>query len=101
MNCELIRLDRTGDTPILWNTNDPDSRREAADLIATLKSQGYLFFAVDGSEVDTITDDGVVHARKLSSVEVESLTEPAPEPKRGRGRPKKTKVIAAPALRGG
>jgi len=97
MTCELIRLDKTGDTPILWDINNPDSCREAAAIIAALKEQGYMFFAVDGSEVETVTADGVVHARprKLTAAETDELT----EPKRGRGRPKK--VIATPAMRGG
>lgn len=106
---ELTVLDRTGDVTITWDDADGASKEKARAEIAALKTAGYLFFLLDGTAADEVAaGKGALVARIVTAEELLAL-EPETEPEAAsedqaqpkRGRPKKERAIAVPAVRGG
>jgi hypothetical protein len=118
MRTTLSVLDRTGDTKVTWDHDNPEECDKARAKVAELKAQGYTFFLVDGTPADEVSaGEGYLSARILESREVvaetasEEFAEVTPVPegtpvlvRRGRGRPAKQadkSIIAVRPMRGG
>ena len=74
----LSILDRTGDTKLTWDPDNPGECASARETVAALKAQGYTFFLVDGKPADEVTaGGGTLVVRKLTADEVVAA-EPEP-----------------------
>jgi hypothetical protein len=95
MTCTMEVLDSSGHLTLEWDPNDQASVARAQAEWEKLKAAGFAFFA-EGTEAESIEAGrirGSVEAR-IVQVEPEAV-----QPKRRRGRPRKT--VAVPPLRGG
>ena len=101
-------LDPTGDIEITWDPDNPEEVAKARQMVLDLKSKGYSFFLVDGSEApDEVTaGKGTLKARLVDAEElvpVDAPAEPsteAPQETGRRGR-RSTHAVATRPLRGG
>jgi hypothetical protein len=54
---EICKLDSTGDTKLIWNTDSDDETAAAETMFNTLKGKGYIGYKVkkDGSKGEAIS----------------------------------------------
>lgn len=55
---ELIELNETGDTKLIWDTDNPDEVEAAKAMFDKLKKKGYLAYAVNkkGDKGEVLTE---------------------------------------------
>lgn len=49
---EMAILDTSGDTKIMWDSNNSDEVEAARDTFNKLKKKGYIAFSVEGKEAN-------------------------------------------------
>jgi hypothetical protein len=127
MNATIAILNGRGDTRLEWDPADPARCEEMRQMVADLKSRGYVFFLADGATPADEVSAGAgtllvrrVEADDVVDVAIEAATRPAPGPepepepappaetgtgpdtKRRRGRPPKAPaVVAVRPIQGG